>query len=164
MSLRFAATASALLLLATAPGAGAMPMNGTFSVHYDKQTPQPMGPDKVKMEASGSGLNKSPGQPLDNAQVGISETATLNRGQGPLKGTITFTTPTGSTTSPYTGKVATDAQGRVTATGNFKVMSATGAFAGLKGKGSFTTVFSSQTDQTTQWQGEFTPPSPVAAR
>ncbi|AWN43628.1 hypothetical protein [Methylobacterium durans] len=154
---------AAAMFLAGASGVLAMPMNGTFTMHYDKQSPQPIAPDHIKIDASGSGMNKSPGQPLDNAKVTITETATLIRGQGPLKGTITFTTPDGTTSSPYTGKVMTDAQGRMTAVGKFKVAKATGAFAGLKGSGSFTTAFSSQTDQVTEWKGNFKPPAAMAS-
>jgi hypothetical protein len=147
-----------VMLLAGTSAAVAMPMNGTFSMHYDKQSPQPFAAGRLRIEESGSGINRSPGQPLDNAQVMMTETVMLDRGQGPVKGTITFITPNGMTSSPYTGKVTTDAQGRVTAVGTFKVAKATGAFAGLKGSGSFTTTFSSPTDQTTAWTGSFKPP------
>ncbi|GJE11338.1 MULTISPECIES: hypothetical protein [Methylobacterium] len=154
---------AALMLLIGASGAFAMPMGGSFTLHYDGQNMQPIAPGKMRIEERGTGINKSPGQPLDNAQVTIVETVTMESGQGPLKGTITFTTPNGTTTSPYTGRVTTDALGRVTAVGAFKVAKATGAFAGLKGTGSFTAVFASPTDQTTQWQGEFKPPPALAS-
>jgi hypothetical protein len=152
-----------LMLLAGASGASAMPMGGTFTMHYDGQTMQPSGQGRMVIDERGSGLNRSPGQPLDNAQVTVVERVTMDRGQGPVEGTITFTTPNGTTTSPYTGRVSTDAQGRVTATGTFKVAKATGAFAGLKGRGAFTTVFASPTDQTTSWTGEFKPPPALAS-
>ena len=152
-----------LMLLAGLPTASAMPMDGTFTVHYDGQTMQPIAPNRMKIDERGTGLNKSPGQPFDNAQVTIVEKVTRDSGQGPVTGTITFVTPEGSATSPYTGRVATDAQGRVTATGTFKVAKATGAFVGLKGKGSFSTVFASPTDQTTAWTGSFKPPAAAAA-
>jgi hypothetical protein len=153
----------ALIYLAGASGVCAMPMGGTFTMHYDGQNMQQTAPGRMKIEERGTGINKSPGQPLDNAQVTIVESVTLDRGQGPLKGTITFSTPNGSAVSPFTGRVATDALGRVTAAGTFKVAKATGAFAGLKGTGSFTTTFSSPTDQTTAWTGDFKPPGAVAA-
>lgn len=156
-------SSAALMLLGGVSSAAAMPMGGTFTLRYDGQTMQPVAPGKMKIDERGTGLNRSPGQPLDNAQVTVVETVTLESGQGPLKGTITFATPNGSTTSPFTGRVATDAQGRVTAMGTFKVARATGAFVGLKGTGSFTTVFASPTDQTTQWQGDFKPPPALAA-
>ena len=57
----------------------------------------------------------------------------------------------------------TDAQSRLTAAGTFKVAKATGVFVGLKGGGSFSTVFASQTDQTTAWTGRFKPPAAAAA-
>ncbi|MCJ2018451.1 MULTISPECIES: hypothetical protein [unclassified Methylobacterium] len=157
-------SSTALTLIAGATAAAAMPMGGTFTMHYDNQTMQPIAPGQMRIEERGSGLNKSPGQPFDNAQVTIVETVTMDRGQGPVKGTITFSTPDGTSTSPYTGRVNTDAQGRMTATGTFKVGKATGAFAGLKGTGAFTTVFASPTDQTTAWSGAFTPPPARAAR
>jgi hypothetical protein len=153
----------ALMLLTGVSGVCAMPMGGTFTLHYDGQNVQPIAPGKMKIEERGSGINRSPGQPLDNAQVTVVETVMLESGQGPLKGTITFATPNGAATSPFTGRVVTDAQGRITAMGTFKVAKATGAFAGLKGTGSFTTVFASQTDQTTEWRGEFKPPPALAS-
>jgi hypothetical protein len=154
---------SAFLVATVAQSAEAMPMNGTFTMHYDKVSPQPLAPDHMKIQESGTGINKSPGQPLDNAQVSITETVTLVHGQGPTKGTIAFTTPSGMTTRPYTGKVTTDAQGGITAVGTFKVSHVTGVFAGLKGSGSFTTVFSSQSDQETQWRGDFKPPKSMTS-
>lgn len=157
MSYKLGFLSAVPMLLAGTSAAVAMPMNGTFTVHYDKQNPQPLAAGQLRIEESGSGINRSPGQPLDNAQVTMAETVMLDRGQGPVKGTITFVTPNGTTSSPYTGKVTTDAQGRLTAVGTFRVAKATGAFAGLKGRGSFTTTFASPTDQTTAWTGTFKP-------
>ncbi|MCE4222569.1 hypothetical protein HCU64_02285 [Methylobacterium sp. C25] len=158
---RILAIAPIFALVATS--AYAMPMGGTFTVRYDQQNPQPIAPNQVVIDERGTGVNRSPGQPFDNAQVSIVETVRLTAGQGPVKGTIVFTTPDGTSASPYTGKVTTDAQGRMTATGTFKVSKATGAFAGLKGKGTFSTSFTSQTDQVTDWRGEFRPPATVAS-
>lgn len=151
-------------LLALACPAWAMPMSGTFNIHYDKQAPQPIAPDHVKIDESGSGLNKSPGQPLDNAQVTVTDTVTLVRGTGPVKGTITFTTPNGALTSAYTGKVTTGAQGLMSSQGKFRTVSGTGALAGTKGSGTFTAAFSSQTDFTSNWTGNFKLPGNKISR
>ncbi|GJD58397.1 hypothetical protein [Methylobacterium dankookense] len=138
----------------------AMPMSGTFDTHVGKQDVRPLGsPDRLEIQQTGSGINRSPGLPLDGAAVGISEIAVLKRGNGPVQGTITFNTPVGSTVGTYSGRVSTDAQGRVTAQGRFRTRDANGAFAGLKGGGTFSTVFTSKTDAITQWSGEFTPPT-----
>lgn len=151
---------SAVILSALTLPVVAMPMSGTFDTHLDKQQARPLGaPDHLEIEESGSGTNRSPGLPLDGAAVGISEIVVLKRGRGPVQGTITFTTPSGSTVSSYTGKVTTDAQGRVTAQGRFRTREANGLFTGLKGSGTFSTVFTSKTDAVTQWSGEFTPPA-----
>ncbi|WP_236728652.1 hypothetical protein [Methylobacterium sp. WSM2598] len=138
----------------------AMPMSGTFTIHLDRQEARPLGsPDHLQIQQSGTGTNQSPGQPLDGAAVGINEVATLKRGRGPVRGTITFTTPTGTTVSTYTGAVATDAQGRVTAQGRFRTKEAGGAFKGLRGSGTFSVMYTSKTDAVSQWSGTFTPPA-----
>jgi hypothetical protein len=156
-------SAAVATMIAGTVAARAMPMNGMFWVHYDKQSPQPTGPDRVQIDESGSGVNRSPGQPLDNAQVTLEDSVTLVKGQGPVKGRITLTTPDGSVTSTLQGKVTTDPQGRLMAVGSSKVVEATGAFVGMKGNGDFTTTFSSPTDQVTQWQGNFKPPAGMAS-
>jgi hypothetical protein len=156
--LAFAATVIPCLIHGSA--VIAMPMAGTFNIHIDKQDARPLGsPDHLQIQQSGSGMNKSPGQPLDGASVGINEIVTMKRGRGPVQGTITFNLPSGSTVSTYTGKVSTDAQGRVTARGRFTTTQAAGAFTGLKGRGTFTAVYTSKTDAISQWSGDFTPPS-----
>lgn len=150
----------ALPALTLAGAALAMPMSGTFGTHVDKQDARPLGsPDRLQVQQTGSGINRSPGLPLDGAAVGINEIATLKRGSGPVQGTITFNTPVGSTVSSYSGRVTTDAQGRITARGRFRTQDASGAFAGLKGSGTFSTVYTSKSDAVTQWSGEFSPPT-----
>lgn len=94
-----------------------MPMSGTFTMPYDGQTMQPGGPGRMVSDERGSNLDRSPGQPMDHAQLTVAERVTMDRGQGPMAGTVTFTTPDGTTTSPCTARVSTDAQGRVTAPG-----------------------------------------------
>lgn len=163
MSIKVAISFAVAIIAVEGSSALAEPMNGTFSVRYDKQGPQPIGPDRLKIDESGSGLNKSPGQPLDNAQVTLQDSVMLVKGKGPMTGTVTFTTPSGSVTSTLRGKVMTDAQGRVTAVGKSKVVQSTGTLAGTTGSGTFSTAFSSPTDQTTEWQGNFKPPSGMAS-
>lgn len=140
--------------LTLASAAYAMPMGGTYTGRVDSQTPQVIGPNKVKVQQTASGVNTGPGTPLDGAKVQWVETVTLTNGQGPVQGTITFTTPTGSTSSVYKGMVTTDAQGRVTGQGTYKDTAATGEFTGVKGKGTFTVAYTSKTDFTGEWKGE----------
>lgn len=159
MSMKTAASIGALTTLLITPGAYAMPMSGTMTGHVETQNAQPMGgPDKLKIEETASASNVSPGSPLDGAQVALSEVVLLNKGRGPVRGTNTFTTPTGTTSSTYKGMVTTDAQGRVTVKGKFTTTKGTGAFAGLKGGGTFTVAYTSKTDFISEWKGKFTPP------
>ncbi|HEV2542259.1 MAG TPA: Ig-like domain-containing protein [Methylobacterium sp.] len=149
------ALATALSLAPLLPAAArAMPMGGSFTGRVESQAPQVLGPNEVKLQQTASGLNTGPGTPLDGARVQWVETVTLKNGQGPVEGTITFTTPGGSTSSLYRGTVTTDAQGRVTATGTYRDSAATGEFAGVKGKGTFSLAYSSKTEFSGQWQGE----------
>ncbi|MBD8905375.1 hypothetical protein [Methylorubrum zatmanii] len=156
----FAATLSPAL-----PGTAiAMPMGGSFSGRVDTQEPQVLGPNEVRVQQTASGINSGPGTPLDGARVQWVETVTLKNGQGPVEGTITFTTPGGSTSSLYRGTVSTDAQGRITATGTYRDSAATGEFAGVKGKGTFSLAYTSKTDFSGQWQGDVTFPGRKSSR
>lgn len=151
--------AATLFLAAGLPSAVvAMPMGGSYTGRVDSQAPQVLGPNEVKIQQTASGLNRGPGTPLDGAQVQWVETVTLKNGQGPVEGTITFTTPAGTTSSVYKGTVTTDAQGRVAATGTYRDSAATGEFAGVKGKGTFSLAYTSKTEFAGQWQGEVTLP------
>ena len=154
-----AAFAAGLSLAPLLPAvAVAMPMGGSFTGRVDSQTPQVLGPNEVKLQQTASGINTGPGTPLDGARVQWVETVTLKNGQGPVEGTITFTTPAGTTSSVYKGTVTTDAQGRVAATGTYRDSAATGEFAGVKGKGTFSLAYTSKTEFAGQWQGEVTLP------
>ncbi len=129
-------------------------MGGAYAGRVDSQTPQILGPNEVRVQQTASGLNNGPGTPLDGAKVQWVETVTLKNGQGPVEGTITFITPTGTTSSAYKGMVMTDPQGRVTAKGTYRDTDATGEFKGVTGKGSFTVAYTSKTDFTGEWKGE----------
>ena len=160
-----AAFAAALSLAPVLPAAAlAMPMGGSFTGRVDSQAPQGLGPNEVKLQQTASGINTGPGTPLDGARVQWVETVTLKNGQGPVQGTITFTTPGGTTSSLYRGTVTTDAQGRVTATGTYRDSAATGEFAGTKGKGSFSLAYTSKTEFAGQWQGEVTLPGQKSSK
>ncbi|AMB47163.1 MULTISPECIES: hypothetical protein [Methylobacteriaceae] len=151
--------AVAVSLVPVLPAAAvAMPMGGSYTGRVESEAPQVLGPDAVKIQQTASGINTGPGTPLDGARVQWVQTVTLKNGQGPVEGTITFTTPAGSTSSLYRGTVATDAQGRVTATGTYRDSAATGEFAGVKGKGTFSLAYTSKTEFAGQWQGEVTLP------
>lgn len=147
-----------------APAVYAMPMGGAYTGRVDSQTPQVLGPNEVKVQQTASGTNTGPGTPLDGAKVQWVETATLKNGQGPVEGTITFTTPAGSTSSAYKGTVTTDAQGRVTAKGTYKDASATGEFKGVKGQGTFTVAYTSKSDFMGEWKGEVTLPGQKSSK
>ena len=142
----------------------AMPMGGTYTGHVDSQAPQPLGPNEVKIQQTASGMNTGPGTPLDGAKVQWVETVTLKNGQGPVQGTITFTQPSGATSSAYKGMATTDPQGRVTAQGTYQVTDGTGELAGVKGNGTFTVGYSSKTDFTGEWKGEVTMPGQKSSK
>lgn len=159
-----AASATLFGALTLASAVHAMPMGGTYTGRVDSQTPQMLGPNHVRLEQTASGVNTGPGTPLDGAKVQWNETVTLKSGKGPVEGTITFTTPTGTTSSIYKGTVVTDAQGRVTAKGKYREGEATGEFAGIKTSGTFNVVYSSKTDFTGEWKGQVQPPGQTSSR
>src|SRR4051812_21638108 len=51
-------SSTALTLIAGATAAAAMPMGGTFTMHYDNQTMQPITPGQMRIEERGSGLKR----------------------------------------------------------------------------------------------------------
>lgn len=143
----------------------ALPMAGAFQGHVDNQSVTPLGgPGDMKIDGVASGSNAGPGTPFDGAKVRWTDSATLKAGQGKSQGVITFITPSGTTDSPYQGVVSTDAQGRVTVRGKFQTTRGTGDFAGLKGRGTFTAAYSSQTDFTGEWTGTFKTPRTQTSR
>ncbi len=160
--LRVAAALCALIV--PTGSASAMPMGGSYTGRVESQTPQPVGPNQVKIRQTAVGVNTGPGTPLDGATVAWTETATLTNGQGPVEGLITFTTPTGTTSSAYRGTVTTDAQGRVTATGTYRDTSSTGAFAGVKGNGTFSLAYTSRTAFAGEWKGEVKLPAQTSSK
>lgn len=156
-----AATGS-LMMAATA--VSAMPMGGSYSGRVESQTPQILGANEVRVQQTATGVNAGPGTPLDGAKVQWVETVTLKNGQGPVEGTITFTTPSGTTSSNYQGIVMTDAQGRITASGKYRDSAATGEFAGVKGSGTFSVAYTSKTDFTGEWKGQIKLPGQKAPK
>lgn len=166
MSMRLTAPlyAVASTLIVVAP-VQAMPMAGTLQGHVDNQNVTPLGgPGDMRIEGIATGSNAGPGTPFDGAKVRWTDTATLKAGQGKSEGVIAFTTPAGTTESPYQGIVSTDAQGRVTVRGKFQTTRGTGDFTGLKGKGTFAVAYSSQTDFTGEWTGTFRAPRTQTSR
>jgi hypothetical protein len=165
MSYTIRAALAAAIAATSIPAAQAMPMGGSLTAQVDGQSAQPIGKGgQIRLTKTATGTNAGPGSPLDGATVRFSDVAVLKDGQGTLKGTITFVTPSGTTSSPYTGRVATDASGRVTAEGAFTTTKATGDFAGLKGRGTFSVAFTSPTSFTGQWQGDFQAPAQRTSR
>ncbi len=164
-TIRAALAAIAAVVATPISATQAMPMGGSLTAQVDNQSTQPVGKGgQIRLTKTATGTNTGPGTPLDGATVRFSDVAVLKDGQGTLKGTITFATPSGTTSSPYTGRVATDAAGRVTAEGAFRTTKGTGDFAGLKGTGTFSVAFTSPKDFAGQWQGEFQAPAQRTSR
>lgn len=157
--------AAALCALIAPTGlAWAMPMSGSYTGRVESQTPLPSGPNQIKIQQKAVGVNTGPGTPLDGATVQWTETATLTNGQGPVEGLITFTTPTGTTSSAYRGTVTTDASGRVTATGTYRDKSSTGEFAGVTGSGTFSLAYISKTEFAGEWKGDVKLPAQKSSK
>ena len=142
----------------------AMPMGGNYTGHVDNQAPHPVGLNEVEIQQTASGMNTGPGTPLDGAKVQWVETVTLKNGKGPVRGTITFTTPSGATSSAYKGVATTDPQGRVTARGTYQVTSGTGELAGVKGNGDFSVAYTSKADFVGVWRGEVQMPGQKSSK
>ena len=171
MSIRSIAalTASlALVLGTTVAHAQTMNTSGTFEAGITNQQVHPIGPNgMVIMSSLSKGTTRSPGAPIDGAEMLLSENVVLDRGNGPEQGSVSFVNEKGSLTNEIHGTVKTvlvDGQPRTTASGTYKMISGTGIFAGGEGHGTYAVTFTSKTDYKGEYKGVLTLPAREAAR
>lgn len=112
--------------------------------------------------AVSEGTNASPegGGFMDGAQTTNMGFSDLTKGNGPHEGYIQFVKGDNGTMGQWRGKVTTvmSPEGTPVTTfeGNYRYISGNGEFENIKGAGTYRGSFSSKTEYTVEWQGDYT--------
>ena len=162
------ASLAALLVPPTIANAQTMKVLGTFEASVTQQQAHPLGADgMVIISQLSKGTTRSPGAPIDGAEMLLSENVVLNKGNGPEQGSVSYANDKGSVTDEIHGTVTTvmaDGQPHTTVSGTYKMISGTGIFAGGEGHGTYTVTFTSKTDYKGEYKGVLTLPNHEATR
>lgn len=133
------------------------PVDVTVNCDIVQQQTHPLGaPDSVVVAEVGKGTTKIPGDPIDGADVLMSETVVLDKGNGIDHGTISFANDKGSITNAYWGTAKTmmvDGQPRTTTSGLYKMTVGTGIYAGGSGQGTYSASFTPKTGFVSEFKG-----------
>jgi hypothetical protein len=153
-------TLTATLLACVSGYALAEQVSGTTTLAYTKQQPVPIanadGNVLMLNEAQGTNKSTSGNSFGDGASVTIQEVAQLFQGNGDDAGYFTVSNPDGVNVAKWSGHVTTvmkDGNPMTTLKGDWKYVSGTGKYAGIKGKGEYTGYFTSPTDYVVNWKG-----------
>lgn len=155
----------AVVLIATGVNAQQMtPIAGKITAKYAKiDSIVVSATDGHLMSLSQSeGTNVNAGKtPFLDGGVAINMTYTdVVKGNGMHQGYINLMKAGDSALAKWHGKITTvmnpEGVPATTFEGVFNYVSGTGAFAGIKGEGTYRGAFTSKTDYTVEWQGEYT--------
>jgi hypothetical protein len=136
---------------------------GTFTMAYVTQEklsiPDGAGHALLLTEARGTNRNSGPSDFMSKAQVDIREILDLAQGNGSSQGYVTLSLGADSTLVKISGRVTTtmspDGSPRTTFAGTWTEVKGTGQYVGIKGGGTYKGSFSSPTEFTVDWQGEY---------
>jgi hypothetical protein len=131
---------------------------GSYDATFTKRDMQPI-PDQdghvlTLTEASGSAV--SPGNPLDGFSVTERGTADLSQGNGPQRGYVIFSKDSDQLIVRFEGNITTtmkDEKPNTTMKGNYVVVSASGALAGMQGEGAYSGYFTAADKFHIDWNG-----------
>jgi hypothetical protein len=155
------------LLLAVATGAASsgdrVPVSGSSTLTYTHQQSVEVAdrPGHLLMvgEARGANANTGPTDYMANGQVTNTDMADLVQGNGTHQGYFIMSDLRGSATSRWSGKVSTtlapDKTPRTTFAGTWTYVSGAGKYEGIRGRGTYRGRFSSSTEYTVEWKGDF---------
>lgn len=162
------ASAAAMIALSSAATAAEMKVTGTMQASETQQQVLPSGgPDHIIVTMLDKGTTKSAGSPLDGATIVLSETAILDKGNGPQAGIISLANDKGSITDEIRGTVKTvmvDGKPHMTTSGTYKMIVGTGMFAGASGHGTYSVSFTSEKDWVGEYNGVLSMPKMEASR
>lgn len=136
---------------------------GAFTMTYVKQerlnVPDAAGHVLLLTAAQGTNRNTGPNDFMPGAQVSILETLDLLQGNGSNYGYVTMSSGADSVIDRINGKVTTTVspQGspHTAFAGTWTTVKGTGQYDGIKASGTFRGRFSSQTEYTVDWEGEY---------
>lgn len=110
-------------------------------------------------EAKGSNADATDQGFMDGAEVANCSFADLVMGNGHHQGYITFSKGDDSTIAKWQGKVQTASSEEGAAAtefeGTFTWIKGTGKFENIKGEGTYRGAFTSKTEYTVEWEGEY---------
>jgi hypothetical protein len=159
----FPTTVLGVLALAPSPARERVSIAGTFTMAYVKremvQIPDAPGHLLIVAEARGSNRNTGPSDFMSGAQASALETLDLVQGSGSTQGYVVQAKDADSVFVGIKGRVTTtmSPQGSPSTTfeGNWVFLRGTGQYRGIKGSGTFRGRFTSQTEYTVDWKGEY---------
>lgn len=142
------------------PAGGRTKIAGTFTMAYVTQEklsiPDGAGHALLLTEARGTNRNSGPTDFMSGAQVAVQELLDLAQGNGASQGYVTLWQGADSTLVKISGRVTTP-QGspRTTFAGTWTYVKGTGQHEGIQGGGTYKGGFTSPTEFTVDWQGEY---------
>ena len=140
--------------------------SGSFDAAYVKRDVQPIAEGHILMLAEATGVNKGGGK-IDGFSVSARDIADIHKGNGPDSGYVFFSHGGDVQTVKINGKITTvmkDGQPQTTLAGTWEVVSATGALAGSKGKGTYAGYFTAEDKYHIDWKGWIDGPEAMASR
>ena len=152
-----------MLVLASAPAGERTRVSGTSNLTYVQQHTVDVGDIQGHMlmltKAQGSNRNTGQTDYMGGAEVTNVETADLIRGNGTHNGYITFSKNGESVVVKWSGKVTTTLSPEntpmTTFRGNWTYVKGTGQYQGITGSGTYQGRFTSQTEYTVDWEGNY---------
>jgi hypothetical protein len=144
-----------LLMMGAARAADSSDYSGTFTESVVKKVAMPLDAQgRVIVVQVLQGTNKNTGRDdyMDGAQLLSSETLTLDKGNGPQSGIVTFIKDGKGESYPYTGSVKTvlaDGKPQTSGKGTWKALPGDS----MIGSGTYHWVLTSETDLSGEWKG-----------
>jgi len=129
---------------------------GGYDAAYTKKDMQPIQDGHVLTLTEASGSAVSPGNPLDGFSVTERGTADLSQGNGPQRGYVIFSKDSDQLIVRFEGNITTtmkDEKPNTTMKGNYVVVSASGALAGMQGEGAYSGYFTAEDKFHIDWDG-----------
>jgi len=138
-------------------------VSGKMTMAYTKADsiviPDTEGHRAVLAEATGTNTSAGENAFMDGAETILASYTDLIMGSGPNQGYTIFKMGDNMTVAKWKGEVKTtmteEGAPNVTFSGSFEYVKGTGQFANIKGSGTYKGQFTSPTEYTVDWQGEY---------
>ena len=168
-TVRLLAVVAALGIGATGALAGNVTDSGSIDATYAKRDVQPI-PDQeghvlMLTDANGTNTNTSGQDFLDGFSFNAREILDLTKGNGPSQGYVTFTKGDVRQIVKINARVTTvmkDGQPQTTFKGKWRIIKATGSYAGMQGDGTYSGYYTAEDKFHVDWKGWHTKPESLA--